>query len=484
MGYFPALLKKSVNFSLLQSETQMKKIVLPDNQLNQLVSRVTEGLLAGASFPNGFVTGEEVLTFAKHQQVNKFVLFQIYQDWSAHMQKMAHPFFNYNHPEVVKGLKTFQNIISDHIQVPVADFKKLLQQAVYNSLKLILNPEDAIGNFFFRDTTAIPTEIYEKHAPYFKDFDFVILALQRYFQKNEAKRIEKKVYFEKFAKVIEVYESRNKLGPEDYQRNLFKSLTGQDMEQFLRQAAQEAAKEPVKRRVPPPVLPKTSANPPQSNPNQPPSAESKPQTISESFRNQEAEKGKSLNEAFANRDKSGQSVNERNQQEGKEVEEPEMPKRRVPSLLQPSRKDKAEPPKDDTAPESDESADGKKSTIDLFAQKKKQESQLKEKRTIADSLANSNDGKTINEQMGEAKTIRTDQIPVHKQFQFVQKVFGGSSVKFKVVLDKINKTETIEEAESVLDRYVFNDPAVNRNDKVCQEFESLVRNRFQANWDE
>jgi hypothetical protein len=99
-----------------------------------------------------------------------------------------------------------------------------------------------------------------------------------------------------------------------------------------------------------------------------------------------------------------------------------------------------------------------------------------EVRTIADQY------RKVAEPQDEdgGKSIKPEQIPVHKQFQFVQKVFGGSSVKFKVVLDKINKTENLEEAVEVLDKYVFNDPNVNRNDKVSKEFESMVRARFES----
>ncbi len=82
-------------------------------------------------------------------------------------------------------------------------------------------------------------------------------------------------------------------------------------------------------------------------------------------------------------------------------------------------------------------------------------------------------------QSHSGKSIKTEQIPVHKQFQFVQRVFDGSSVKFKVVLDKIYKTNSLEEAIQVLDKYVYNDPTVNRTDKVAKEFEQMVRAKFE-----
>jgi hypothetical protein len=100
-----------------------------------------------------------------------------------------------------------------------------------------------------------------------------------------------------------------------------------------------------------------------------------------------------------------------------------------------------------------------------------------EQRTLADRFKEQTSGSVAENISG--KNIRTEHIPVHKQFQFVQKVFGGSSVKFKVILDKINKTQSLAEADEVLEKYVFNDPSVNRNDKVAKEFEQLVRGRFE-----
>jgi len=160
-----------------------------------------------------------------------------------------------------------------------------------------------------------------------------------------------------------------------------------------------------------------------------------------------------------------------------EEEAPAAPRPKVASLLQPKSQPKEEEVAEEEVPE--ETSGTRKTTIDLFAQAKKAESAYKDKKTVAETLGNSDDkGKSnVNQTIG-GKTIRTEQIPVHKQFQYVQKVFGGSSVKFKVVLDKINKTENLEEAESVLNRYVFNDPSVNRNDKVCKEFVGLVIGRF------
>lgn len=538
----------------------MKKIILLDQQLNQLVASVTANSLDGKSFPGGAITGDEIVSFSKHSQVNNFILFQIYQDWNAMMQKMQHPFFDYSSAEVKEGLSNFLNVLSRNIKVPLADFKKMLQQAIYNTLKLILNPEAAFGNFFFLNAPAIPLELFKKHSVYFKDFDFAVRSLQRFFEKNQMAKVERSLFLEKFDKVVEIFEKKNNTQLYTYQKALFKSLTGQELDPLVEAAAKApvkaapltaekpvskpatskpvvekktekdvpdwikreqdrrnkstsgdvpatkeapAAKEspgaketPARKETPAskvaptakdapasketPAAKEAPANKEATQPETPakkplfkreePGADTsvpKEKTVSGSHQESKGEK-RSINDIFSE----------------KEKEEGEQPRRKVASLLSsrgtPEEEAAKEEPKESETPETTDAPQGaRKSTIDLFAQAKKAESALKDKKTVAEALGTGGaKGKaSVNQTLG-AKMIRTEQIPVHKQFQFVQKVFGGSSVKFKVVLDKINKTENQEEAESVLNRYVFNDPSVNRNDKVCKEFVELVRERF------
>jgi len=472
----------------------MKKIILSDQQLNELVGTVTEKILEGQGEIPDHIKGEAILKFAGHQQVNKFVLFQIYHDWSAHMKKMEHPYFDYSHAEVKKGLRDFQNILSDHIYVAAADFRKMLQQAVYNTLKLIVNPEDAIGNFYFREADNIPLETFRRHAPYFDDFSYVLRALLKYFEKNEKSRVLRREFFEKFNKVVEVYEKKEGRPVLEYQKERFLNLTGMELLPYLQRPAPQP-KEPYSNRIQVTQEAEKKAAPVETKPEPKPEpkVEEKPTPTKLVDQLGAQEEKKSINERFAKKESAGQSLVDRMKAEKKEAarEEPkqqplvqpeekpvEEKPRRVASLLGGTKK-KEEPVQEQPTEEPAEKK-VRKSTIDLFAERKKKEAELREKkRTLKDQIGKK-DGKTLNEQVSEAKAIKTDQIPVHKQFQFVQKVFGGSSVKFKVVLDKINKTQSIEEAKSVLNRYVFNDPTVNRADKVCKEFEALVRGRFEG----
>jgi hypothetical protein len=560
----------------------MKKIILADQKLNQLVDDITARLLQSAhhKFENGAISGSSIVSFSDHSQVNQFILFRIYQDWNAQVSQLVHPYFDFTDAEVKEGLRRFLNILSGHILVQEKDFEPLVRSAVYNSLKLILNAEDTIGRFFFLNTEAIGTDNFRKHAPYFTNFDFVIQAILKYHEKHELAQVERKVFFEKFDRVVELWEAKEGRSIAEYQRELFRGLTGKELEDVIGKSEEVRANEglgvqvqggeveaqvqmegqteevvanegqhvetaaPVHEhpaqeleseedataskktviRIRPESIHRTekeseevaaveskSTTPPwvdtqdeeedeeedaqESKPgNLPPWVEEEVKEKSKPVVNptpvvetKKEDKPRSLHETIANREGKQPSILERGieKREGKprievRVKSPadqskqesshvEGPKTQFPAGGKEATPVQKEEPKTPVTPRSlinrDEDSEGS-------------ESGNREARTLAEKLRQQSSPVGGDEE--GVKSIKAEQIPVHKQFQYVQKVFGGSSVKFKVVLDKINKTETLEETNEVLDKYVFNDPNVNRNDKVSKEFEAMVRARFQG----
>lgn len=519
----------------------MKKIILADQKLNQLVDQITSTLMNQYPFENGAISGAGITEFCQHAQVNQFILFRIYQEWNAHIAQMVHPYFDFSETEVKDGLKRFLNLLSGHILVRQSDFEPLVRSAVYNSLKLILNSEEAIGKFFFLNTEAIHIEVYRKHAPYFTDYDFVIQAILKYHEKNQFQQVEKAVFFEKFERVIELWEGKEGKSISEYQRGLFRNLTGRELEEVI--AREPVVEEPVvvqppivveepveeqkrtvikvqvapredkkadeptvevrevprepKTTLPPwvtqtPVMPaqedapkepvfSSNAKPPRTD--LPPwvkeevNDRSKPEIVNAAAETPtqdkpSTEKPRNLLESFSNRDQKQPSIVDRGieKKEGTSIPKIEVQVKPNEAPQEVSRPVVQMPPVVESQPEVQRPS--------LIGQDRNEETS-KEPRTLADKFRQQ--ANPISQAGDDAsKSIKADQIPVHKQFQFVQKVFGGSSVKFKVVLDKINKTESLQDANDVLDKYVFNDPNVNRNDKVSKEFEAMVRARFEA----
>ena len=573
----------------------MKKIILSDNKLNLLVDEVTEALLAQKAISTSGITGDEIAQFCTHDQVNQFVRFRIYQDANTFVAQLNHTYFDFNTTEVKDELRRLLASLSRNILISPADFKLLLRQAVYNTLRLILSPEDTILGFFFGGADAIPLELYRKHAVYFSDYDFVIRSILAWYEKQNLTRVEKTVFQEKMDRVVELFEKKEGRTAGEYQRGLFRALTGKDLDNVLGVASpaveekkQEPQQEPkveeqkkplisvrpkereqppvetktetppvnrepkttlppwVEQKTPPPVeepkkpspfsvnsAPPRSETPPWVEKKQPPVQregiidpvtplpdEDEPKTqqpkvetprqetpkVVETPRVAETpkvetpepkEEKRSLNQMFSNKDKerptilsqqekSGEdkgSILDRFQQDKKTTTPPtvETPRVEPPKVVETP---KSEPeqremptfefPKAEPLANPSPVEEIKRPTIQTPPPADREP----ETKTLADRFKENTQSGSLADNLA-AKSIRTEQIPVHKQFQFVQKVFGGSSVKFKVILDKINKTTTLPEAEEVLEKYVFNDPNVNRNDKVAKEFEQLVRARFE-----
>lgn len=751
--------------------------------------------MAGFSFPGGVIRGSEVLKFSDQKQVNNYIMFQIYQDWNGHASQFSHPWFDFTEPEVQDALRKFMNIVSKFVRIRRDDFRPLVEKAVYNTLRLTLNPEEAFLKFFFLSNDKIPVPIYGKHAPYFADFDFAIQAIQRYLEKNAVKVLERDIFFEKFRKVIQIFEQKEGKSIKTYQAFLFKRLTGRELAEVIEhtesaptpiqpqsrfnrqpgpqpESQQPALREPLEKKAPqfptpkveppkvdmpkqpiqpdkpvelkppiPPVVPaaepkfpkvpepiaqpveppvakaepeepkaqepesaiaETNSEPevpaailpeadafekgadeptltvsfeiepstqeaeaemieaveePQSEPvaetqdlsnelpddawdekawetdedgsdevadekedatdfileqdsesaeesepetgiltstfdepdaefdesespneeealdteeeddeltfsedegmqdgedaedeveeeeedevwipqpeemwepdmkEQPkvepsvspqitPSSQSstlfpnenlntpekdKPQTLSEKLA-QGNEKKPALHELLAGRKE--KSVLERSMEQKSaettpinpqppvsppvhlpKVEAPEPPKVIAP---EPPKVVAPEPPKVEEKPDSQpeekpfEFGTNEPDAFDLF-EKTDAPATVNSSQEAGTTLADrfrENSGNSLNEQMKRMQSIELEHIPVHKQFQFVQKLFGGSSVKFKVVLDKVNETQNRSEAGELLQKYVFNNPDVNPDTKIAQEFRDLVNRRF------
>lgn len=756
----------------------MEKIVLSEQTLSALIREIETTLLSRHVFRDGVITGQEILKFAPHKQINNFILFQIYQDWNGHVQNFRHPYFNFDHTEVNDALTSFLNTLSRHIRITEKDFRPMLEKAIYNTLKLILNPMEVFSKFFFLNNDRIPIDLFKKHAPYFSDYDFIIQSILKFYGKNQVPIVEKKVFFEKTERVITIFESRENNSIEKYRKYLFNKATGKDLERMMPAPApppepkpepkrygaptsepkmelkREEPKPHIKRSEPrqeprkpttpppssdptpraelkkaepkptrpstapkmelrreapkpqPPVEPSVSApaapiskepavsptqQPPRTETVEPPKEEVRPiykqvpqkprslnerladqqesKTLADSFSKEKTpsvaakqvtppveptppapvvetsppvevapepvvktpepvaetpqpeetppvakleptippakpippapieeeevkfelgtakepeapaeptpaeEKPKTINQVEDTSSDAPKSLHqilaERKAAEGKatslaeqlsqdrgqrnslvdrftkqETPETEAPKEETPAAPEvpvvPESKaevptpvaeekespfsfdmEKKEPVQPTPAPEPEvksepepdaagiaaemiferenpappaaepepatpdgEPAEQEPQAFDLFSPHPEEEpvSLFSDSSppTLGQKFQSDQQATPLNERLAPKKSIKIEHIPVHKQFQFVQKLFSGQSVKFRVVLDKLNETKSYVEADEVMEKYIFNSPNTRRTDKLSQEFILLVKNRFEA----
>ncbi len=160
---------------------------------------------------NERITGKEILTLCEVQQVNLFVVRELFKTWREETKKLKSPYFDYNGDEVKEAIEKFMGILSQHILIDRAHFTPLLKKAVSATMLVIFNPYDyfsvlisGTGNKL--DVTAFREEIkYQKinKAP-----------LERLLQKLDERHVSEISGNEAFAILDQILEEVN-FTPED-----------------------------------------------------------------------------------------------------------------------------------------------------------------------------------------------------------------------------------------------------------------------------
>ncbi len=116
-----------------------------ENKLNQpaieqYAEKYSEILLKKLFSEREKISGKEIMSEIPVQQVALFVLFNLFKRWKDEMLHLKSPYFNYEAEEVKLKLEEFMNLLSKHISVDKEQFTPLMNQAVKDSLLLIISP--------------------------------------------------------------------------------------------------------------------------------------------------------------------------------------------------------------------------------------------------------------------------------------------------------------------------------------------------------
>lgn len=87
------------------------------------------------------IQGEQLLTLSEVEQVNRFVVRDLYERWQADALAFRSPYFDFENEEVKAALQTLMNTASQHIAVRREAFEPLLVGATRQTLALLLTPE-------------------------------------------------------------------------------------------------------------------------------------------------------------------------------------------------------------------------------------------------------------------------------------------------------------------------------------------------------
>lgn len=469
----------------------MELFTLPEEKLNDLAQKVSTTLYERHFFNQGRISGDELKKFAQHEQVNRFLIFQVFQVWEMQLNKLYHPYFDLEHKDIDQTIKTLKNQISRHITISQDDFQPMLKRAVYNNLKLLLSPNETFESFFFAQSEKIKLNVYERYSQFYSDLDFVVNSILKYHQKNSLEYVEKETFFQKMDKVVDVFNRKSGQTFEAYRKEKFRALAGKEMSEVIDAArAEQEAIEAAKRQQQEAEARKKEE-------------EARRKAEEEAMRRAEEEKKRqSFFDTLSSNSNSVFDLDEDNE-ESTPVAPVTQPQKEEP------REEKKEEPLTPTPPPVETPKQTPSDFLDDYfnerQKKKEQEKQeepvqeapkpkpeppvepkeekpasildrISEKpQTVADRFASR---KPLNEKLNGSQKIKLDEIPIHKQYQYVQKVFEGNNVRFRIIVDKVNNAQNREEIEDILSKFVLNNDSLDKDDSIVQEFLQLLRNRF------
>ncbi|MCS6905992.1 MAG: hypothetical protein RML72_10475 [Bacteroidia bacterium] len=409
----------------------MKPYPINDEQIKIIIQDQVPLLLEKKFSYKTFICGEEILEFSSNPQLNKFILFQIYQEWNAYINKISHPYFDFSHSEVKNALKNFQNVLSRHIKIDKFDFRILVEKAYFNKLKLIINPVETLVNFFYLSKDRVTTQVFEKYANYFSDFDFILNGILTYYKKNGSEYIDKNGFIEKMHKIVAIYEEKTGSSIDIYRNQLFKELTGRDIS-FLQPESIDTLGCDLH----------TNSSLLQEETN----------TV---FNNITLDSNSSLYQDV-------KSTNLAQEILSHPIAEKEP-------VLSTSQEAIATPLVSTAA--SNKPASNTITPLGIASSEAP--------KTIAQQFSNANVN-TLHKFVSHSQGIKLEQIPIHKQFQFIQKIFSGNATKFKETIEKINSFSSYKEAEEYLNTRILNKPDVSKTDAITLEFIQMVKHKFEA----
>jgi hypothetical protein len=91
-------------------------------------------------------SGADILNISTIDQVNVFIVKELFDRWQATTLQLKSPFFDFDNEKVQTALQVFMNTVSQHILVQKTDLQPLIAAATAQSVELCLAPEAFLKN--------------------------------------------------------------------------------------------------------------------------------------------------------------------------------------------------------------------------------------------------------------------------------------------------------------------------------------------------
>jgi hypothetical protein len=110
------------------------------NALNEYSKSYARRVAADFYSAHPTISGKQILNLTPIQQVNLFVVSTLFDKWKGEVEKFRSPFFDFSNPEVEEALRSFMNVVSQHIAVRREHLEPLLADATRRTLIALFDP--------------------------------------------------------------------------------------------------------------------------------------------------------------------------------------------------------------------------------------------------------------------------------------------------------------------------------------------------------
>jgi hypothetical protein len=167
------------------------------------------------------ITGKEILALCEVQQVNLFVIRELFRAWREEAKKLKSPYFDYEHADAKDALEKYMAALSQHISIDRVHFSSLLKKAVSATLLVIFNPYDYFSVLISGNNNKLDVAAFREEIKFLK---INKAPLERLLQKLDDNKVSEITGNEAFAILDQILEEVN--------------FTPEDVEPFLDQFSQ------------------------------------------------------------------------------------------------------------------------------------------------------------------------------------------------------------------------------------------------------
>lgn len=220
----PQISRLSINFNAVRTTTQKPFIMEEKISLEAIAvygDAYAEKVLKNFFSSKEKISGPEILTLCNVQQVNLFVVRELFKTWKEETKKLKSPYFDFDHADVKAALENFMSVTSQHILIGQAHFGPLLKKAVSQTLMVIFDPYDFYSMTISGKNNKLDVAPFREEIKYLK---VNRAPLEKMLQKLEEKSVQEISGNEAFAILDTILEEVN-FTPEDLDEYIEKFST-------------------------------------------------------------------------------------------------------------------------------------------------------------------------------------------------------------------------------------------------------------------